>query len=839
MFFPIANMKHLIHDGPSVGTYGRVMEGQLPQAATCVVIGGGIVGLSTAYHLAKSGRRDVVLIERNKLTSGTTWHSAAGVRQQRSTRNLTEIIRCSVELYKGLEAETGQATGWLQPGSLGIATTQERLVHLKRQASLARAFDIECEIVGPERIRDLWPLARHDDLVGGLWSPNDGRVNPSDICAALAKGIRAAGGRIYEDVRVTGFEATNGRVSRVVTNAGAIACESVALCTGLWGRELADLAGVPAPLYACEHFYLLTKPVAGVDRHLPMLGDHDSCLYVRDEVSGLLVGCFEPNPIPLPLENLPEEFAFGLLDERWEHFEPMMERAMHRIPALERAEVRMLLNGPESFTPDDRFLLGESPYLKNFFLGCGMNSVGVASGGGVGRALAEWMIEGRPTMDLWPVDIRRFAPFQNNLKALHERVPEILSLHYAISYPGRDPQSVRDLRRLPLHDVWRAGGASFTPVMGWERPNWFAPAGAEVTAELTFGPPGWLGAAAREHKAAREGVVLFDQSSFGKILVQGRDAEAFMQRVCANDMSAKPGRVVYSPMLNDRGGIESDVVVLCLAAGQYLLVTGTAQIVRDMAWLRDAIGADEFVSLTDVSSGFAILSVQGPRSRELLAKVSSSDLSNAAFPYYAWREIDIGYATVKAARISYMGELGWELYVPTEFARTVYDTLAEAGCDLGLTPCGMAAATSLRVEKAYRAWGRELSPDVTPFETGIDFAIKLDKVTPFTGQAALQRLRKEPLKRRIVVFRLDDPKAFPLGDEPMLFGGRYVGQLTSAAWGHGAGCALAMGLVSSGAQSVEAMVAAGGFQIEIASELFSAFASLEASYDPKGLRLRS
>ena len=815
------------------------MDQSLPAAAEVVVIGGGVMGCSTAYHLAKLGCRDVVLLERRKLTSGTTWHSAAQVRQLRSTRNLTEMIRYSAQLYAALEAETGQATGWSQTGSLSIATNRDRLVHIKRQASLARAFGVEAEVIAPAEAARHWPMMNARDVIGAVFSPGDGRVNPSDLCAALVKGAKRHGLRVFEDTPVTGFETRNGHVAAVLSEGGRIECRAVVNCAGLWGREVAKLAGVGAPLYACEHFYLLTEPIEGITGHLPTLSDHDGHLYIRDEVGGLLVGCFGPWGKALALEDLPPGFAFDLLNEDWEHFEPMMLNAMHRIPALETAGARMLLNGPESFTPDGNFLLGESPELRGFFLGCGMNSVGIASAGGAGRALAEWIVEGQPTLDLWPVDLRRFAPVHNTLRTLRERVPETLGLHYAISYPGREHRTARNLRLGPLHDRLAARGARFATRMGWERPAWFAPPGAAVDETLTFGKPGWFDRVAAEHRAARDGVAVFDQSSFGKLLVQGRDAEPLLQRLCANDVAAPPGRVVYTSLLNPRGGIESDLTAMRLSADAFLLVTGTAQPVRDADWIRRHIEPGDAVTVTEVTPDYAVLGVMGPRSRELLTRVSPADFSNAAFPYFTWREIELGAAILRAARLSYVGELGWELYMPREVAVSVYDALMEAGADLGLADAGTYALTSLRVEKAYRAWGHDLTPDITPLEAGLGFAVKLDKQIPFIGRDALLRQREEGPAQHFAVLTLDDRGALPHGDEPILHDGRVVGQATSCAFGHTLGRSIALGYVAPNGASIETMIAAGGFELEIAGKRLPAAASLRAPYDPQGARLRT
>ncbi len=811
---------------------------ELPVAARVVVIGGGAMGCSTAYYLAKQGCADVVLLERAKLTSGTTWHSAAQVRQLRSSQSLTRLIQDSVELYGSLEAETGQSTGWYRTGSLSIATNPDRLTHIRRQAALARAFGIEVAEIDAAEAGRLWPLMRTDDVIGAVYSPDDGRVNPSDLCAALARGARQRGVRILEDTPVSGFRLENGRVTGVTTSRGTIRCEAVALCAGLWSREIALLAGVAAPLYACEHFYLLTKPIEGITGHLPTLSDHDGHLYIRDDVGGLLVGCFEPWGKVLPPEKLPENFAFELLNEDWDHFEPMMLNALHRVPALETAEARMLLNGPESFTPDGNFLLGEAAEVTGFFLGCGMNSIGVASAGGAGKALARWVLEGHPGMDLSPVDIRRFQAFQNSQDALRARVPEVLGLHYAIAYPGREFETARNLRFSPLHGRLKARGARFGQRAGWERPVYFTGPDEAQDPPLSFERPPWFEAAAAEHKAAREAVAVIDQGSFVKLLLQGRRVERLLQRLCANDVAVAPGRIVYSAMLNERGGFESDLTVLRLAEDSFLLVSGTGHGGRDPAWIRRHMAGDEDATLTDVTSSHAAIAVAGPRSRALLSRLSDADFGNDAFPYYTWQEIELDCERVRAARLSYVGELGWELYVPAEFAAGLYDRLCAAGEDLGLRDVGAYATTSLRIEKGYRAWGHDLGPEDTPLEAGLGFAVKLDRQIPFIGREALLRQREHRTGKRLIMLQLEDPDALPIGEEPILQHGRAVGQATSCAYGHSLGCGVAMGYVGCGDRGIEAMLDDGGFALDIAGRAVPARASLRAAYDPRGERLR-
>jgi 4-methylaminobutanoate oxidase (formaldehyde-forming) len=815
------------------------MTTEFPTHANIVIIGGGIIGCSTAYHLAKLGCRDIVLLERAKLTSGTTWHSAAMVRQLRSTISLTQLTKYSAELYQSLEAETGQSSGWINCGSLSIANNPDRLIHIRRQASLARAFGIEVREIDRQEIKKLWPIANTEDLIAGIFSPSDGRVSPSDVCAALVKAAKAAGVRIIEDCAVTGFGISNGRVGAVKTARGEIACETAALCGGLWSREIAKLAGVSAPLQACEHLALITKPFEGIYPGMPILGDHDGHMYIRDEGGGLMVGCFEPNAAPVDLADLPADFAFDLLDENWDQFEPIMGGAIHRIPALETAEVRSLLNGPESFTLDNNFMLGEAPELERFFLCCGMNSVGMASGGGAGRALAEWIVAGEPTMDLWAVDVRRFSRIRNNASVVRERAAENLSLHYALALPGREFKTGRGLRLTPFYERLRARGAEFGERAGWERASWFQPRDGGVANELSFGWPAWYDRVAAECRAARETVAVFDQSSLGKLLVQGRDAERFLQRVCAGDVGLAPGRLAYTPILNRRGGYDSDVVVLRLSDDAFLLLTGAAQPTHDLDLLRRRIEAEEFVTLTDMTSAYAVLSVMGPRARDLLKRISPERFDNAAFPFFSHREIELGGTVARAARLSYVGELGWEIYLPSEAALPVYDRLTEAGEDLGLRDAGTFALNALRLEKGYCAWGHDIGPDDTPLAAGLEFTTKLRKQIPFVGREALERQKAEGPKTRRVLLAVDDPEVVLLGSEPIVIDGEIRGQTSSATYSHTLGRSVAMGYVKLDGSSIDELVAEGRFEVEVALDRFAATASLRAFHDPDGLRPRA
>ena len=704
-------------------------EAALPSHASVVVIGGGVMGCSTLYHLAKAGVSDAVLLERSQLTSGTTWHSAAQVRALRSTRNLTDLIRCSISLYAGLEEETGQATGWIGKGSLSIATTEDRLVHVRRQEALAHLFGVRARAIPAGEAKERWPLMNAEDVIGAVWSPDDGRVGPSDLCAALAKGARARGARIFEDTGVTGIVTGGGRITGVETARGAVRCDAVAVCAGLWSRKVGAMAGAEVPVWPCEHFYLLTRPIDGVEGHLPTLSDHDGRLYVRDDSGGLLVGCFEPLGKALDPERLGEDSAFRLLPEDWDHFEPMMRNALHRLPVLETAGVKMLLNGPESFTPDGSFLLGETAETRGLFLGCGMNSVGVATGGGAGMALAHCIVHGHPPMDLHEADPMRFPACFHSAAALAERAPEVLGKHYEISYPVRQWTTSRWLRSGPLDDRWRAEKAHFGQVYGFERPLFFGSSGEPAP---TFGKPAWFEQVGREVEQAHERAAVFDQSPLGKIRVTGRGAEAFLDRVCTNDMARPPGRAIYTLMLNGRGGIESDLTAQRLGEDDYRLCVGTAAVKRDLAWLRRNLDPGEAVTLEDETGAWAVLALMGPEAARVAEAAGAGALN--ALGYFRHGEARIAGVPVRAVRLSYVGEPGWEITCPAGRAGTVYDALHAAGA----RPSGLLAQTSMRIEKRFPAYGPDLDTGVTPLEAGLDFAVRRDK--DFLGREALARL---------------------------------------------------------------------------------------------------
>jgi sarcosine dehydrogenase len=807
--------------------------------ARAVVIGGGIIGCSVAYHLTALGWRDVILLEQGRLSGGTTWHAAGLVGQLRSSANLTRLIRYSAELYGRLEAETGQATGWKRCGSVSVARTADRMIQLKRNASLARAYGVDAEVIDRDEALRLYPPMRVDDLVGAVWIPGDGKVNPADVTQALARAARAGGAELREGVVATGVRIERGRVAGVETAEGFIAAEVVVNCAGMWARELGRASGVPVPLHACEHMYIVTNPIAGVSPDLPVMRDPDGHVYFKEEVGGLLMGGFDPWAKPWGMHGIPAGFSFATLPEDWEKFEPLMTHAVERVPALESAPIRLLMNGPESFTPDNYFILGEAPEVRRYYVAAGFCSGGIAAAGGAGRALAEWIVEDRQPMDLWPADIRRFAPFHADPRFLRERASEIVGVHYFVAFPNRELTTGRGLRRSPLHELLRARGASFGAKMGWERANWFAPPGVAAETEYSFGRQNWFPHAAAEHRAAREAVAVFDQTSFGKLLLEGPDAGAALQRLCANDVDVPVGRLVYTGLLNERGGYESDLTVTRLAEDGYLLVTGSAQTTRDASWVRRHLPDGARAALRDVTGAWSVIGLMGPRSRELFARLTDADMSNAGFPFATAREIGIARAPVRAARITYVGELGWELYVPVEFAAGVYAAIHEAGADLGLADAGYYAIDSLRMEKAYRAWGRELTVEDTPFQAGLGFAVRLDKPGGFIGRDALLRERDAPLTRRLVTLVLDDPGALPLGDEPIVCDGRIAGAVTSAAYGHTLGRAVAMGYLRHPDGVDAALLDGAALELEIAGDRFKARGSLRAPYDPQGLRVKA
>ncbi len=814
------------------------MTKALPTHARVVIVGGGIVGCSVAYYLTKLGWRDVVLLERKSLSCGTTWHAAGLVGQLRATRNLTRLAQYTCELFRGLEQEVGQATGFKQNGSLSIATNEERLLELKRGASMARYFGLDVELITPAQAREKWPLLNIEDVIGAVFLPDDGQINPSDVAQAIARGAKMGGASIFENVKVTAIHQSGGRVTGVATDKGDIGAEYVVNCGGMWGREIGRMCGVNVPLHAAEHFYIVTEPMQGLTPDLPVLRDPDGYAYYKEDAGKLLIGAFEPVAKPWGMDGIPEDFAFDQLPDDWDHFEPVLERALQRVPALAQAGIQLFFCGPESFTPDDRYILGEAPELKNFFVAAGFNSIGIQSAGGVGTVLAEWIVKGHAPMDLWDVDTRRWMPFQGNSRYLHDRTVEGLGLLYAMHWPFRQFETGRPVRTSPFHDRLAAQRACFGEVSGWERANWFAPPGIEPKYCYSYGRQNWFDYSAAEHRAVREGVGLFDQSSFAKFLLQGHDAERVLNYVCANDVSVPVGKLVYTQWLNEHGGIEADLTVTRLQEDCFLIITSVSSQTRDFFWLKHHIPDGAHAVLTDITSGLAVLGVMGPRSRDLLARVTDANLSNEAFPFATSQEIDLAYAKVRASRITYVGELGWELYIPTEFALSVYDAIVAEGGAFELRHAGMHAMNSLRIEKGYRHWGHDISEEDTPLEAGLAFAVAFDKSGGFLGRDALVQQQQSGVTRRMVMFTLEDPAHLLYHDEPIWRDGKRVGRTTSGMYGHTLGCAIGMGYVENEAGVSPEFIDSGAYEIEIACERVPARASLRPFYDPRSERVR-
>ncbi len=811
----------------------------LPSSAKIVIIGGGIVGCSVAYHLGAMGLTDVILLERHKLTSGSTWHAAGLVGQLRTSANITQMLGYSVALYDRLEAETGLATGWKRNGGLRLACNAERWTEVKRQATTARSFGLEMHLLSPKEAQDLWPVMTVDDVVGAAFLPTDGQANPSDIAQALAKGARARGVTIAEDVAVTGIEVEGGRVRAVLTAAGRIAADKVVICAGQWSREIGAMAGVNVPLVSVQHQYLITEKIEGVPRNLPTLRDPDRLTYYKEEVGGLVMGGYEPNPIPWAVDGLPEGFHFGLLDTDWDHFEPLMKLALGRVPALETAGIKQFINGPESFTPDGNFILGEAPEVRGVFVGAGFNAFGIASGGGAGMALAEWVAKGEPPYDLWPVDIRRFGKHQRDVKIVRERTLEAYAKHYTMAWPFEEYRSARPLRRSPLYDRLKAQGACFGEKMGWERPNWFAAPGETAEDVYTYGRQNWFAATAREHAACRERAAVFDQTSFAKFSMTGRDAEAALQWIASNDVGKPPGALTYTQMLNARGGIECDLTVARLAEDEFYIVTGTGFATHDFDWIARNIPEGLDARLTDVTETASVLSLMGPRARDILAAVTADDVSNAAFPFGAVRRISIAGASVTALRVTYVGELGWELHIPIAAASAVYEAVMQAGAAHGLVNGGYRAIETLRLEKGYRAWGSDIGPDHSPLHAGLGWAVKLRGGMDFLGREALLAQKAKPLPKLFAGFLVDDPAIVLLGRETIYRNGKRCGWLSSAGFGFTLGKNIGYGYVRD-PEGVDAdYVMSGDYQLEIATELVPATPFLKPPYDPAMARIKA
>ena len=819
----------------------------VPSHARVVIIGGGIIGCSVAYHLSELGWKDIVLLERKQLTSGTTWHAAGLIAQLRATQNMTRLAKYSQELYTRLEAETGVATGFKQNGSITVALTDARMEELRRGAAMARAFDVRIEEISASEIAAHYPGLTVSDVKGGVFLDKDGQADPVNITQALAKGARMRGARVCEGVAVTDIHQKNGSVTGVSTSHGDIEADYVVNCGGMWARDIGALAGVSVPLHACEHFYIVTEQIDGLKRDLPVLRVPDECAYYKEDAGKLLLGAFEPVAKPWGGDGIPDDFEFTTLPDDFDHFQPIIEQAIDRLPLLETTGIQMFFNGPESFTPDDRYLLGEAPEVKNFYVAAGFNSIGIQSAGGAGMALAQWMDAGRPQMDIWDVDIRRIMPFQANRHYLSARVTETLGLLYADHYPYRQFASARNIRRTPLHHKLAQHHACFGEVAGWERANWFLPADEAnrgKTAEYNYqwGRQNWFDYAAAEHQAIRETAGLFDLSTFGKIRVLGSDAEAVLQYISAADIAVPVGKIVYTQWLNDAGGIEADITITRIAENEFLVITPAATIRREMSWLTRHIPEQAHCYAIDVTSGEAVLAIMGPYARDILQPVISQSLTDGDFAFGTAQTVHIGMAEARAHRISYVGERGWALYVPAEMAEHVFDTVWQSGMNHELRLTGLHVLDSCRIEKAFRHFGHDISDEDHILEAGLGFAVKLDK-TPsrignFIGRDAVLRKKDAGLSKRLIQFKLDDPTPLLYHNEPILRDGKIAGYLTSGNYGYHLGAAIGLGYVACMPQESAAEMLASSYQIDVAGQIVNATASLKPLYDPSGEKMR-
>ncbi len=809
----------------------------LPTSSKTVVIGGGIMGCSTAYHLAKTGV-ECTLLERKKLTSGTTFHAAGLVGQLRSNANITQLLGYSVDLYKALEAETGLSTGWKMNGGLRLACNADRWIEVQRQATTAHSFGLQMDLLSPQEAQDLWPLMNIDDVIGAAFMPTDGQANPSDITQALAKGARMAGAQIFEDCEVLDLEIEKGRIVAVLTEHGRITCEKVVVCAGQWTRDFAARFGVSVPLVSMEHQYMVTEPIDGMPKNLPTLRDPDRLTYYKEEVGGLVMGGYENNPIPWAVDGIPDGFHYSLLDSNFDHFEPLMELALGRVPALANAGIKTLTNGPESFTPDGNFIIGEAPELANFFVGAGFNAFGIAAGGGAGMALAEWVANGGPPYDLWSADIRRFGQPHRDTDWVRSRTIEAYGKHYTMDWPLEENTSVRENRLSPLYQTLKDQGAVFGEKLGWERPNWFATGGEPAQDEYGFGRQNWFDAVGCEHKACREAAALFDQSSFAKFELNGPDALAALNWICSNNIDRPVGALIYTQMLNDAGGIECDLTVARVAKDRFYIVTGTGFATRDFDWIKRNIPADMDCVLSDVTNQNAVLSLMGPDARRILVRTSRDNLGNAAFPFGTCQTIHIAGHKVLALRVTYVGELGWELHFPVEYAVEIYSALMEAGGRYGMINAGYRAIETLRLEKSYRAWGTDIGPDHTPFEAGLGWAVKLDKDVDFKGRAAMEAQKSGGVSKLMAGFMVTDPDVVLLGRETVFRDGERVGWLSSAGYGHTIGASIGYGFVR--AKGVDAnFVMAGEYELEVASKRVAARVFMGALYDAAMVRVKT
>jgi len=798
------------------------------------VIGGGIIGCSTAYHLARDHKADVLLLEQGKLTSGSTWHAAGLVGQLRSSAGITQLLRFSVDLYQRLGEETGLETGWKMSGCLRLACNDDRWVEFKRLATTAKSFGMEMHLLSPAEVKAMWPLMRVDDLVGASFLPSDGQANPADITRSLAKGATMAGAKLVEEVEVTGFKRDGQRITAVETRQGVIACETVVNCAGQWARQVGAMADVVVPLQPVKHQYIVTEPIEGLARDVPTVRDPDRLTYFKEEVGGLVMGGYERNPIAWDVDAVPADFQFQLFEDDWEHFEQHMTEAVERVPALETAGVKQMINGPESFTPDGNFILGQPLNCTNMYVGAGFNAFGIASAGGAGWALAEWVMSGQAPLDLWTVDIRRFSDLHADRDWVKERTLEAYP-----GFPHDEYQSGRERITSPLYERLKARGAVFGAKLGWERPNWFGPEGRSAEDIPSMGRANWFDQVGHEHHLVREQVGVFDQSSFAKFELAGQGALEALDWLCANNVQKPVGRLTYTQMLNEKGGIECDLTVARLDEDRFYIVTGTGFRGHDFGWIRDNLPEGCDAELVDVTERWGTLSLMGPRSRDVLQAVTSADCSNTAFPFGHNRKVAVEGVPSRALRVTYVGELGYELHVPVEGLGIVFDALMAAGVANGIAPAGYRALDSLRLEKGYRAWSSDLTPNDTPFEAGLGWAVKLKTDIDFLGRAALLSVAGEPLKKRFVGFTIDDPGVVLLGRETILRDGKVVGYLTSGGFGYTIKKPIGYGYVRHQAGVTDDFLANGSYELVVGTEMVAAKLHQRARYDPENARIRT
>lgn len=808
--------------------------------AKVVIIGGGVIGCSVAYHLSKLGWSDVVLLERKQLTSGTTWHAAGLIGQLRASANMTKLAKYTQELYFDLEKETGVSTGFKRVGSISVALTNERMEELKRSAAMARAFGVDVEEISPREIQKRYPHINLERVVGGVFLGKDGQGDPANIALALAKGARQLGAKIHERVtvkkvfknqnKVTGLEWIDQNGSR-----GHIACEEIVNCAGMWGHSVGKMLGANIPLHACEHFYIVTEPIAELAQ-LPVLRVPDECAYYKEDAGKMLLGAFEPNAKPWGMSGISDDFEFDQLPEDFEHFEPILKMAINRLPMLEKAGIHTFFNGPESFTPDDAYHLGRTPEMENVWVAAGFNSIGIQSAGGAGMALAQWMQDKEKPFDLGDVDISRMQPFQGNKKYLFERSKETLGLLYADHFPFRQKESARGVRRTPFHEHLKSKGAVFGEVAGWERANWFSFDGQHDEYVYSWKRQNWFENSAKEHMAVRENVGLYDMSTFGKIRVEGEDAERFLNYLCGANLSVDIGKIVYTQFLNSKGGIEADVTVTRLSETIYLIVTPAATRLADETWLRRN-QKDYNVVITDITAAEGVLALMGPNSRALLSSVSPNNFDNEINPFGTAQVIEIGMGLARAHRVSYVGELGWELYISSDQCAHIFETIIDAGSDHDLKLCGMHMMDSCRIEKAYRHFGHDITCEDHVLEAGLGFAVDTDK-PDFIGKKAVIDKREVGLEKRLVQFQLTEPEPLLYHNEPIIRDSEIVGYISSGNYGHKLGGAIGMGYIPCEGESPEELLSSK-FEIDVSGAICAAKASLKPLYDPLSKRTKA